>query len=212
MKASALSASLRLALVLGLAGVCGACGMMDTFSPSATKPRGTPPLQQSRDTAESEKIVKLPLSAEDLQCPTVDVTDEGSTLRVGGTDNASVRYQFNITQTARECEPEGDKFGLKVGVSGELLVGPAGSPGAFSAPVRLTVVSEVDKKTVYSKIYKVDVDTAGAAQAPFRFVSETIVLPMTRTELDEDYSISVGFDAGKAAPSEPSHKHKAAKN
>jgi hypothetical protein len=212
MNASVLSASLRLALIVSLAGLCGACGMMDAFTPSEAKPRGVAPLQQNRDAPESEKIVRLPLSAADLHCPIVDVPDEGSTLRVGGPENASVRYQFDIKQTARECQPLGDQFSLKVGVSGELLIGPAGSPGAYSAPVRLTVTSQADKKTVYSKVYKIDVNTGSAAQAPFQLVSETIELPMTRTELDDDYAISIAFDTGKAAPSAPSHKHKSAKS
>jgi hypothetical protein len=218
MNSNALFASLRFASILGLAGLCGACASMDNVVPSwlggSSARQNTRPAGKATDenAPEAEKITKLPLSAEDLDCPTIDIPDEQSTLRVGGSDNASVRYQFVIKDTARECQPLGDKFSLKVGVTGQVLVGPAGSPGAFSAPVRLTVVTDVDKKTVYSKTYKIDVDTAGAAEAPFRFVSETIVLPMTRTELNEDYTVSVGFDSGKAAPPAPLHKHKSAKS
>ena len=37
--------------------------------------------------------------------------------------------------------------------------------------------------------------------APFSIVTEPIVLPMTRTELADDYTLTVGFDNGKAAAS-----------
>ena len=112
--------------------------------------------------------------------------DGGASTRVGGADNRSVRYQFDIANTARECAPvAGNQFSLKVGVSGHLLIGPAGKPGAYTAPLRVIVRDESDKKTAFSKIYKIEADTAAAADsAPFQFVSEPIMLPMTRTELD----------------------------
>ena len=122
----------------------------------------------------------------------------GASARVGGPENATVRYQFDIGQTARECDPQGDRFSLKVGVSGHLLIGPAGSPGAYSAPLRVTVTRETDQKPAFAKVYKVAA-TPGAAQAPFHFVTEPIVLPMTRTELADDYSILVSFENGPAA-------------
>ena len=40
-----------------------------------------------------------------------------------------------------------------------------------------------------------------AGDAPFNLVTEPIVLPMTRTELADDYTLTVGFDNGKAAAS-----------
>ena len=212
MNASAFAASLRFAMVLGAAALCGACGSLDAIWPSWAGGKATTVAsKKSGDVPESEKLLKLPLSAEDLDCPTVDLEDGASSLRVGGPDNASVRYQFEIAQTARECEPEGDKFSLKVGVSGRLLIGPAGSPGAYSAPLRLTVRNEADHKPAYSKTYTLNVDTAGAVQAPFSFVSEPIVLPMTRTDLADDYSITVGLGAEKAATpaaSKPPKPHK----
>ena len=39
--------------------------------------------------------------------------------------------------------------------------------------------------------------------APFNLVTEPIVLPMTRTELADDYTLTVGFDNGKAATPAP---------
>ncbi len=212
MIASAFPKNLRFALALCAAGLCGACSSMENMiSPSLTAARPAVTAGQNGGNApDSEKVVRLPLSAEELDCPSVEVQDGAASLRVGGAENASVRYQFDIAQTARECAPQGDQFRLKVGVSGHLLIGPAGSPGAYSAPLRITVRREVDQKPAYSKTYKVEADTAGGAQAPFELVSEPIVLPMTRTELASDYSIIIGFDNGHAGEVAPPRKRRPA--
>jgi hypothetical protein len=210
MIASAFPKSLRFALALGAASLSGACSSMNNVIPQAlqAQPATLTAAQHSVGT-DADKVVVLPMNAQDLDCPIVDVQDGASFYRIGGTDNASVKYQFAIAQTARECNPQGDKFVLKVGVSGHLAIGPAGSPGAYSAPLRITVVSETDKKPAYSKTYKIEANTAGAAEAQFNFVSEPIVLPMTRTELNEDYSIVIGFDSGRSTEAAPPRKRHA---
>jgi hypothetical protein len=211
MIASAFPKSLRFALALGAASLCSACNSMNNLIPPSLNAQSAnvTAAQQAGATSDTGKVVVLPMNSQDLDCPMVDVQDGASFYRIGGSDNASVKYQFAIAQTARQCDPQGDKFVLKVGVSGHLAIGPAGSPGAYSAPLRITVVSETDKKPAYSKTYKVEANTAGAAEAQFNFVSEPIVLPMTRTELNEDYSIEVGFDTGRSAEAAPPHKRHA---
>jgi hypothetical protein len=205
MTASALPKQLRLALILGGVSLCGACSSMENvISPSLNyKPAPVAAAQESR-VSPSDKLVRLPLGPQDLDCPTVDVQDGAASLRVGGATNESVRYQFDLGQTARECDPvAGNQFSLKIGVSGHLLIGPAGQPGAYSAPLRITVRSESSQKPVYSKSYKIEANTGTATETPFQFVSDPIVLPMTRTELREDYSILIGFDNGR--PTEVKH-------
>src|SRR5579863_8101076 len=58
-------------------------------------------------TNPSDKPKVLPVASQDINCPEVEIADNGAALRVGGPDNASVRYQFNISDTARECDPAG---------------------------------------------------------------------------------------------------------
>ncbi len=43
----------------------------------------------------------------DIDCPEIDIAEGGAAYRVGGAESASVRYQFNIGDTARECDPAG---------------------------------------------------------------------------------------------------------
>ena len=202
--------SLRLSLVVAAASLCGACSSMDNImSPSlGYKPAAVTAAQDSH-AGPSDQVVRLPLASTDLDCPPVDVQDGGASLRAGGADNASVRYQFDISDTARECDPApGNQFALKVGVSGHLAIGPAGRPGAYSAPLRITVASAHDQKTVYSKAYKIDANTGTAAETVFKFVSDPIVLPMTRTELIQDYTITIGFDNGhKEEAPRPRKRH-----
>ena len=83
------------------------------------------------------------------------------------------------------------------------------------APVRANdaeaelVRREVDQKTVFEKSYKVEANTAGGVQAPYQIVTEPVVLPLTRPQLNDDYSIFVGFDNGKnVAQERPSHHRK----
>jgi hypothetical protein len=213
MNASAFATRLRIALVLGVAGLTGACSSVESFIPSAwTNAKTADTNPNSGPVSPSDKVVKLPMSGEDLNCPRVDVEDGAAAYRVGGADNGSVRYQFGVAQVARECQPQGSNFALKVGVSGRLLIGPAGSPGAYSAPLHVTVRREGDPKPVFSKVYKVEANTAGADQAPYEFVAEPIILPMVSTDLDSVYTVSVGFENGHVAPAKPPRKRHTAQN
>lgn len=187
-----------LAGVFALAASLSSCSTVETYLPSLPSFATSAPVVAGAPVAtpQSEKIVVRPMGAEDIDCPTVEVLDDAADVRVGGQASASVRYQFEITQTARECAPLGDKFSVKVGVSGKLLIGPAGKGGAYSAQLRVVVRSDITQKTVFSKAYRVEANTGPAAQAPFQLVTEPIILPFTRKELAQDYTILAGFDNG----------------
>jgi hypothetical protein len=163
------------------------------FGPQTPRPGMVLPKGVDR---QSDKIVKLPTSPEDLDCPDVGVAEGGASARVGGASNEEVRYEFTIGDVARECDPQGNQFGLKVGVSGRLLIGPAGSPGEYSTTLHVQVKRDDDGKMLVDKAYKIAVNTGGDAQGPFNFVTEPMMLPLTRARLDQDYSITVGLGQG----------------
>jgi hypothetical protein len=201
MKSIALSRALPLALALSAAGLLGACSAIESIMPAPHPAPESIPVSDP-NTPKSERAVVLPLSAEELQCPPVEIDEGGAAARVGGPENASVRYQFAISNTARECAPVStSQFTLKVGVSGRLLIGPAGKPGTYSAPLRVTVHDENAKKDAFTKVYKIEASVPDSGDAPFNLVTEPIVLPMVRTDLADDYTLTVGFDNGKAAAS-----------
>jgi hypothetical protein len=206
---------LRLALCLAALGLLGGCstveGVFAHRDPNAEalnvganpRPVGHPA------TNPSDKPTVLPVASQDINCPVVDVAEGGAALRVGGPDNASVKYQFNIGDTARECDPAGpQEAALKVGVRGEVVTGPAGSAGTYGAPLKVTVTHQGDNKEVFSKTYRVEATTDGLSAGPFRLVTEPIMLPLTTLQLADQYSITVGYEGGTAAnPAPKRHKH-----
>jgi len=189
-------------MTIGLATLTAGCGNLEALNPDFTgaKTVKSGAVNAGGPVTEADKIKVLPLSAEDLDCPSIDIADGGATFRVGGPDNKAVRYQFDISDVARQCVPQGAQFALKIGVSGLALVGPAGAPGTFSTDLKIVVASAADKKTLYQKIYKVTANTNGGAQAAFELVADPILLPLTRTDLDSLYDVTIGFGNSTAAP------------
>jgi hypothetical protein len=160
-------------------------------------------------TNPSDKPKVLPVASQDINCPEVTVADQGAALRVGGPDNASVRYQFNIGDTARECDPAGpSQASLRIGVRGAVVIGPAGAAGTFNAPLKITVTRDSDKTDVFSQTYRVEATTDGVTAGPFRVVTDPITLPMTTLQLADVYSITVGFEGGTGGPAPEKHKQK----
>ena len=171
-----------------------ACSSEGSWAPNFLAARNGPtPDANGHATKESEKIIKLPATAEDLDCPAVAVVEGGASARVGGPASQDVRYQFDISDLSRECDPQGAQFALKVGVAGNLLIGPAGSPGAYSTTLRVEVKRDADGKILFSKSYGVAANTNGGDRGSYNLLTEPILLPLTRARLDADYSISVGL-------------------
>lgn len=155
----------------------------------------------------SEKPKVLPVASQDINCPEVSIADSGAALRVGGPDNPSVRYQFNIGDTARQCDPAGPgQAALKVGVAGHVVIGPAGAAGTFSAPLKVAVTRQGDNTPVFSQTYKVEATTDGVTAGSFRIVTDPITLAMPTLQLADIYSITVGFENGTGGPSRTGHK------
>ena len=165
---------------------------------SATLNAGANPRPVVRPPANpAEKQVALPVSSADIYCPEVDIAEGGSAYRVGGADNASVRYQFNISDTARECDPAGPgQASIKIGVAGNLVIGQAGSPGTYSVPLRITVTDDATHKQVYSKTYTIEATADATNSGQFRIVADPIEVPMPTLQLANVYSIDVAFEGG----------------
>jgi hypothetical protein len=139
-----------------------------------------------------------------MQCPSIQVLDGTAAYRTyAGTDqsNETVRYQFSMGDVARDCTHSGKEVLLKVGVSGRVLLGPAGSPGAFTVPVRIAVRHDADGKAVAAKFYQAPATiAAGEDSTTFQVVSDPIAVPFVSANADDDYTILVGFDATAKTP------------
>ena len=147
----------------------------------------------------------LPQTEAPVECPTIEVLDGTSSVRTyaGEHSNAGVRYQFSLGDIARECSKNGSNLVLKVGAEGRVLLGPAGSPGNFTVPIRVAVRNDATQKVVYSQLNRIAAGVpAGGTETAFTYVSEPFQVPIV-AHPDEDYVILVGFDpSGTAVPAE----------
>ncbi len=210
-------ALVRLLPLLAAFGLLAGCASVDNWfahrDPNANSLNlGANPPQVARPAANpSEKLSVLPVASTDINCPPVDIAEGGESVRVGGADNESVRYQFNIGDTARECDPAGPgQAALKIGVTGDVVIGPAGSPGTYNVPLRITVTNLASNKPVFSQTYRVEATTDGVSAGQFRVVTEPIPVPLPTLQLSDVYSITVGFEGAGGAPPKKGRRHKTA--
>lgn len=197
----------KIVLAAALAAACAGCNMFVSESaPPAPSAQHPAPTSVNENLPAAERLKVAPITSDELECPSVNIAEGGSTVRVGGPDNASVRYQFTISDHARSCEPQGGQFALKIGISGLLLMGPAGKPGPYSTDLGIVVVSAVDKKPLYTKSYKITVDTKGDTQGAFQILADPIVLPLTRTDLDNQFDVTIGFGKTADVPADKPEK------
>jgi hypothetical protein len=148
---------------------------------------------------------------ETLDCPEIRVPSGEAALRVGGEGSASVRHQFSVGDVARECAHVGNQLTIKVGVKGRVLLGPAGSPGNYSAPLRIGIRKQLGDQIVVSKVFNVGATVApGTPGAEFIVVTEPLAVPFTTEHAADDYEVVVGFGKdGKAAPVEKRKRRQA---
>lgn len=141
-----------------------------------------------------------PAAGEEVECPPVTVTDGGAALRAyaSGRSGAAetLRHQISIANVGRECRSQGDgSVVVKVGVEGRALLGPAGSPGRFQAPVHF-VIRRGDK-VLANRARSATVSlAAGETQGSFVLVEDGMVVPAGTGE----FEIEVGL-GGSGTPS-----------
>lgn len=133
------------------------------------------------------------VGADYVACPRAEVIQGGAAQRVyrGGRSgsNRDLRYQIAINDVARECAatPDGQNR-IRVGVQGRVLIGPAGGPGTFTAPVR--VVVRTPSQVYENRTQRVSVTIpAGQTLADFVIVEENLQIPAS---IGDNFIIEVG--------------------
>jgi hypothetical protein len=138
-----------------------------------------------------------------VSCPEIVVLDGTGVARLyagSPPSSTNLRVQYSIEDTARECSIADDKLVLKIGIAGKVLLGPAGTPGSFSVPVRVAVVRNADQSPVVSKLYHAAATIAARrTEESFTIISEPISLPFIHDRAEADYSIKVGIDSAGGA-------------
>ncbi|MGD0632684.1 MAG: hypothetical protein ABSA13_00200 [Beijerinckiaceae bacterium] len=143
-------------------------------------------------------------------CPAIVVLDGTGAQRVmanADAGNQGLRYQYSIVEVARECHIDNNQMTIKVGVTGQVLLGPSGAPGGFKVPIRIAIVDERDQKPTLSKLYQIDASIpAGQTATPYALVADSLVIPFAAGKTASDYSIKIGIDGVKADKAEKPHR------
>ena len=126
-------------------------------------------------------------------CPVVDVVDGGAALQSfagAAGDGSRLRNQVTFGRISRECTHRADgSIAVRVGVQVRVLLGPAGAPGRFEAP--LTIALKYDDKTFDSRTRRVGVVVpAGSAQGTEAVIEDGLSVPADKAV---GYEIVVGL-------------------
>ena len=133
------------------------------------------------------------VAAREVTCPATAILEGTAAYRVGDQAARGVSYQAAINDLARDCALEGQRFRVKVGVQGRVILGDAGKAGTYSIPVRVAVRRGND--TVYTKLIPVSVTiAANEAQSPVVVVDDAISLPVSAEDPGLEYKVFVGID------------------
>ncbi len=210
-------ALLTAVLVMGLAACGSHLGNVDTPQPPESN---VPPgakllaaaLGMKSTAAASDGAAAIPDKERHVFCPEVVILEgtEASRSYAGSPpSSANLRYQYSITDTARECALDAGQLALKIGVAGKVQLGPAGSTGSFSIPVRVAIVRKKDNEPELSKLYHAAVSLGQSeTEADFSIVSESLHVPFIQEHAEQDYTIKVGIDEGPAKTEKPAKSGK----
>jgi hypothetical protein len=131
-----------------------------------------------------------------IDCPIIQVEPGASSFRAGGESASSVRYQIAVGEVARECARQGDKLAVRVGVETNVVLGPAGSPGSYTAPLRIAVVRQSDEAVIVSKTYRVGGAVGASGPSQYTLVADALTVPYINERAADDYEVVIGFGEG----------------
>jgi hypothetical protein len=211
-------AVMRPAIMLLAAGLlaagCSSLGGSSSPKASGTTSSGSVPFGDrisglfgggSSQSQAAEQAAAAAPTADDIECPTMDIRQGASTLLVNasgdGSDALALRYQGTFVRAARECRVQNGQLSIKIGVQGRLVLGPAGVPGDVTVPVRLALVKETlsDSTPLWTKLYMVPVTISPSlANVEFTTISEDLSMPLPKPGDLEQMTIYIGFDPAGA--------------
>lgn len=137
-----------------------------------------------------------------VDCPGIDIRSGAASYSVGAQGGditpTTLRYQAEISRSARECAVRGGNMTIKVGIQGRVILGPAGGPGQIEVPMRMALVREgPEPRTIWTKLYRIPVTVPpGQASVPFVQIEEDVTFPMPSADDLAAVVIYVGFDPG----------------
>lgn len=158
-----------------------------------------------------------PVTAADIECPTMDIRNGASTLLVNGGgegDALGLRYQGTFVRAARECRVQNGQLSIKIGVQGRIILGPAGGPGEVTVPLRMALIQETldTSKPLWSKLYIVRVQIPpNMPTVNFTQIAEDLIIPLPKADDLGEMTIYIGFDPNAPEAQQKKPAPKAAK-
>jgi hypothetical protein len=138
--------------------------------------------------------------AQRVDCPVVQIEPGHSSIRVGGPDASTVRYQIAIGDAARECSVVDGQLVIRVGVETRTVIGPAGAPGTYTAPLRVTLRKTGDEAVVASKTYRVGGAVGSTGSSINSLIADPVAAPFVHEHTADDYEILLSMGQGEAEP------------
>jgi hypothetical protein len=162
-------------------------------------------LFRSSSSTPAAAAVEAPITADDIECPRMDIRTGASTLLINGSttegDAMALRYQGTFVRAARECRVQNGQLSIKIGVEGRVILGPAGSAGELTVPLRMALVQETlnDSKPIWSRLYPVHVIVPPQVTTQnFTTISEDLTIPLPGSNALDQMVIYIGFDPSGA--------------
>lgn len=183
----------KLAAAAGFASLLAGCSMGGMFGGNAGG--NNPQLQNA--TAAPAAVAQAQtnaLPAIATECPPIRVRLGGEAMfyygggRTG--DPKALQYQGVIDETSRNCVVSDGLITVNMGVTGRVLLGPAGKQTSVNAPIRFAV--ERDGQAIFSEKYTIPVQITPANNSgDFVKVVNNVAIPYLG---GEKITIWVGFD------------------
>lgn len=187
-----LTSTLRLSALAGLAVLLTGCSMGSMFGGGTTTNADLQNATATPQAVAQAQTSALPVIA--TECPPIKVRLGGEAMyyygngRVG--DPKALQYQGVIDETSRNCVVSNGQITVNMGVTGRVLLGPAGTQTTVNAPIRFAV--ERDGQAIFSEKYTLAVAVTPPAQTTeFVKVVENVTIPYLG---GETITIWVGFD------------------
>ncbi|ODT83391.1 MAG: hypothetical protein ABS76_03235 [Pelagibacterium sp. SCN 64-44] len=184
---------LKLSAATAMAALLAGCSMGGLMGGGSAN--GNTSLQNATATPQSVAQAQtnaLPVIA--TECPPIKVRLGGEAMYYYGGgrsgDPKALQYQGVIDEATRNCVVSNGQITVNMGVSGRVLLGPAGKQNSVNAPIRFAV--ERDGQAIFSEKYTLPVAITPPAQmSEFVKVVENVTIPYLG---GETITIWVGFD------------------
>ena len=187
-----LTTPLRLGAAGALALLLAGCSMGSMFGGGTAANANLQNATATPQAVAQAQTSVLPVIA--TECPPIKVRGGGEAMyyygngRVG--DPKALQYQGVIDETSRNCVVSNGQITVNMGVTGRVLLGPAGTQSTVNAPIRFAV--ERDGQAIFSEKYTLPVALTPPNQtSEFVKVVENVTIPYLG---GESITIWVGFD------------------